>query len=78
MGDAFDIVAERVRTDARKLADNLFRTTFEITLRNHRDEAVTVEVVEPVGGFWQVVESTLDPRKVDANTLAFDVPVPER
>ncbi len=76
VGRAFDLVAERVRTDARKLADNLFRTSFEITLRNHRDEKVTVEVVEPVGGFWEVSDSTLPPRKVDASTLAFDVPVP--
>jgi len=76
VGNAFDIVAERVRTDARKLADNLFRTSFEITLRNHRDEDVTVEVIEPVGGFWEVVDSSLPARKVDASTLAFDVPVP--
>lgn len=75
IGDAFDIVAERVRSDARKLADNLYRTTFEITLRNHRDEDVTVEVVEPVGGYWEIIDSSLEPRKVDANTLAFDVPV---
>jgi len=75
VGKAFDIVAERVRTDARKLADNLYRTTFEITLRNHREEDVTVEVIESVGGFWEIVETTLEARKVDAQTLAFDVPV---
>jgi hypothetical protein len=76
VGNAFDIVAERVRTDARKLADNLFRSSFEVTLRNHRDEAVSVEVIESVGGFWEVFESSLAARKVDAGTLAFDVPVP--
>jgi hypothetical protein len=75
VGKAFDIVADRVRTDARKLADNLYRTTFEITLRNHRDEDVTVEIIEQVGGYWEVVESSIEPRKVDAQTLGFDVPV---
>lgn len=75
VGKAFDIVAERVRTDARKLADNLYRTTFEITLRNHREEAVTVEVIEQVGGYWTVVESSHEARKIEAQTLGFDVPV---
>jgi hypothetical protein len=35
-----------------------------------------VEVVEPVGGFWEVNQSSLPARKVDAQTLAFSVPVP--
>jgi hypothetical protein len=76
IGNAFDIKAERVRTDSRKLADDLYRHSFAITLRNHKSEAVVVEVVEPVGGFWEINASSLPARKVDASTLAFDVPVP--
>ncbi|MEN8005666.1 MAG: DUF4139 domain-containing protein [Candidatus Krumholzibacteriota bacterium] len=76
VGNAFDIVAERVRTDSQKLADNLYRTTFEVTIRNHRQDAVVVEVSEPVGGFWEVVEESHPHRKVSAQELAFDVPVP--
>lgn len=76
VGSAFDLVAERVRTDSRKLAEDLYRHSFAITIRNHRKEAVTVDVVEPVGGFWEVQASSLPARKVDASTLAFAVPVP--
>jgi hypothetical protein len=76
VGDAFDLVAERVRTSSEKLADNLYRTSFEITIRNHRDEDVVVEVSEPVGGYWEVVSESLPHRKVNASELAFDVPVP--
>lgn len=76
VGNAFDIVAERVRTDSRQLAEDLVRQSFRITLRNHKSEAVTVDVIEPVGGFWEVHESSLPARKVDAQTLAFAVPVP--
>jgi len=76
VGNAFDIVAERVRTDSQKLADNLYRTSFEITIRNHREESVVVEVSEPVGGYWEVVSESHDHRKVNAQELAFDVPVP--
>ena len=75
VGQAFDIVAERVRTSAEKLADNLYRTTFEITIRNHRENDVVVEVNEPVGGYWEVVEESIAHRRVSANELAFDVPV---
>jgi len=75
VGNAFDIKAERVRTDSRKLADDLYRHSFAITLRNHKNEAVAVEVIEPVGGFWEINASSLPPRKIDASTLAFTVPV---
>lgn len=76
IGNAFDIVAERVRTKSDKLADNLYRTTFEITLRNHRKENVVVEVTEPVGGYWEIISESLPHRKISATELAFDVPVP--
>jgi hypothetical protein len=77
VGNAFDIVAERVRTKSEKLADNLYRSTFEITIRNHRKDDVVVEVLESVGGYWEVVSESLPHRKVSASELAFDVPVPK-
>ncbi len=75
VGKAFDIVAERVRKASERRGDNHYRTTFEITLRNHKKEDVVVEVREPVGGFWKVVESNREARRISANELAFDVPV---
>jgi hypothetical protein len=75
VGKAFDIVAERVRSDSRRLADNLYRHTFQITVRNHKDEDVVVEVVEAVGGFWEVVSESLEHRKLDSSTLKYEVPV---
>lgn len=76
VGDAFDLVAERTQTDFRRLGERVYESAFAITLRNHRDRAVTVEVREPVGGSWEVVDSSLPPRKLDAFTLGFSVPVP--
>jgi hypothetical protein len=76
VGKAFDIVAERIRTNSQKLADNLYRVTFEITIRNHRENKVVVEVSEPVGGYWEVVAESIPHRKVNAQELAFEVPVP--
>jgi hypothetical protein len=78
IGNAFDVVVERVRTDSRKLAEDLYRHSFAITIRNHKSEAVTVDVIEPVGGFWEVQTSSLPAKKVDASTLSFAVPVPAK
>jgi hypothetical protein len=75
VGDAFDVVCERKQMDYKKLASNLYEMEYEITLRNHKDSAVTVEVREPVGGDWEVENSTFKPIKLDATTIGFQVPV---
>jgi hypothetical protein len=76
MGNAFDIVAERRQTDYRKLADNLFEDSFEVTLRNHKDAAITVEVREPLGGDWEMISNSHPYEKTTAFAVTFAVPVP--
>ena len=75
VGNAFDVVCERKQTDYKKLASNLFELEYEITLRNHKDGPVTVEVREPVGGDWEVVNSNYKWTKLDASTIGFQIPV---
>ena len=75
VGDAFDVVCERKQTDYKKLASNLYEMEYEITLRNHKDVPVTVEVREPLGGDWEIVNSNFTSNKLDARTVGFDVPV---
>jgi hypothetical protein len=75
IGDAFDVVCERKQTDYKKLASNLYEMEFEITLRNHKDVLVTVEVREPLGGDWEIVNSNFTPEKLDARTVGFAIPV---
>ena len=43
IGNAFDVVSERKQTDFKKIASNVYEMEFEITLRNHKDTAITVE-----------------------------------
>ncbi len=76
IGSAFDVVATRKQTDFRLIAQNVYESAFEITLRNHKETPVTVEVREPVNGSWQVLESNFPAKKLNAFTLGFDVPVP--
>jgi len=76
MGDAFDVVGERVQTDFRALGDLNFETAWRITLRNHKDEPVTVSVIEPIPGDWTVLESSRAWEKTEAHTLRYEMPVP--
>ena len=75
IGNAFDVVCERKQTDYTKLASNQAEMEYAITLRNHKDGPVTVEVREPVGGDWEVVNSNFKAEKLDATTIGFHVPV---
>ncbi len=75
IGNAFDVVCERKQTDYKKLASNQAEMEYAITLRNHKDGPVTVEVREPVGGDWEVVDSNFKPMKLDSTTIGFQVPV---
>ena len=77
IGDAFDVVCERKETDYRKIDNHTYELEFEIALRNHKDSDITVEVREPLGGDWDVEKSTFSPKKLDARTVAFEVPVPK-
>ena len=75
IGNAFDIVAERKQTDFKKIADRVYEMEFEITLRNHKDSGVTVQVNEPVGGDWEMLSSSFPAKKTAAFAAQFNVPV---
>jgi hypothetical protein len=76
VGEAFDLVADRRQTDFKVLASgHLYEEAFEVTIRNHKQEAVTVQVVEPLPGDWTVLSSSHSYEKLDAFTLRFAVPV---
>jgi hypothetical protein len=78
MGEAFDVVGERKQMDWDALGDCSSESVWEISLRNHKDGAETVEVFEPVGGDWEILESSHPHTKKDAHTFTFEVKVPGR
>jgi len=75
LGDAFDIVSERRQTFWKRLGDSTYDTGWEIKIRNHKDEDIVVNVVEPFGCDWTILESSQDYEKRDAFTAVFKVPV---
>lgn len=76
LGEAFDLVAERRQTDFRVVSSgHLWEAAFEVVIRNHKDEDVTVRVIEPLPGDWRMLQNSHDYEKLDAFTVAFDVRV---
>jgi hypothetical protein len=75
VGNAFDIVCERKQTDYKKIAGDTYEMEYEITLRNHKDSDVNVDVREPVGGDWEVLNSNYESQKLDSSTIGFEIPV---
>ena len=75
IGNAFDIVCERKQTDYKSIATGVWEMEFEITLRNHKDSPINVQVNEPIGGDWEMLASTYKPTKTAAFAAQFDVPV---
>ncbi len=75
IGNAFDVVAERKQTDYKRIDTHVWEMEFEITLRNHKDTPITVEVNEPIGGDWEMLSSTYKFTKTAAWAAQFRVPV---
>ena len=77
LGNAFDIVGERVQTKFRQLGERSIEETYEITLRNHKEEKVTVRVIEYLfrAKDAEIIESSEGYKMLDASTARFDLPV---
>jgi len=75
IGNAFDVVAERKQTDYKRIDTHVWEMEFEITLRNHKDTPITVEVNEPIGGDWEMLSSSYKFTKTAAFAAQFKVPV---
>ncbi|HXT24616.1 MAG TPA: DUF4139 domain-containing protein [Candidatus Eisenbacteria bacterium] len=75
IGNAFDVISERKQTDYKRIDTHTWEMEFEITLRNHKDIPITIEVNEPIGGDWEMVNSTYKYTKTAAWAAQFNVPV---
>jgi len=81
LGDAFDVTAKRKQTDYKSLGrqgkfGSVHESAFEIELKNAKKEPVTVSVLEPMPGDWEVLQSSHAYIKEAAGTARFKVTVP--
>lgn len=76
VGTAFDIVVEEKTVSRQIISDKVEDISYEIEIRNHKAEPVTVEVVKGIWGYWEITSSSLEFEKKDANTVIFYPQVP--
>lgn len=74
LGQVFDIVVDRRQTDFRKIADNVYDTSYEFSIRNRKDQDAVIDIVEHFGGEWTVTNESIEHEKRDAATAVFHVP----
>ncbi len=78
LGDAFDVVAERARTDYHYIGHRHAESDYQIGIRNHKDAPVTAIVRERAWGDWEIRSSSHTPERIDSRVVQFNVPVPAR
>ncbi len=77
-GNSFDLVGERRMTNSSEDGANRVATqTFEIKLRNRKNEPAEIRVLEHAtrGGNWTLTAQSQPHEKKDATTLEFRVPL---
>lgn len=81
LGDAFDVTAAKRQTDFKKVSGfsryhYVYESAYSIELKNGKKEAVTVKVVEPIPGDWEMLEESLPHEKASSETAVWKVEVP--
>ena len=79
LGNAFDLVGSRTQTNFKLIASNVLEETYEIHLRNHKEnDAVEIRVPEHLFRWsnWEILNSSMDYTQMDSNTIEFRANVP--
>ena len=76
LGSAFDVVGEKRQTEYRRISEKESEVSYAIEIRNHKDAAVEVAVIEHFYSDWKITKSSQDFMKKDARTVEFPVKVP--
>jgi hypothetical protein len=79
LGNAFDLVGERVQTDFQLIGTNVVEETYEIHLRNNKEEeTVQIRVPERLTRWanWEILESSMPYEQLNSYTIEFRADVP--
>lgn len=73
VGRSFDVRATRTRTNFKRISSNQTEESFSIEVRNRKDVAETVHVMERHWSDWKISGESMKYTKLDANTIEFKV-----
>jgi len=75
IGDAFDILAEERQVEHKNITNRAYEQTLEVIIKNRKNENIIVEVERILGINWEILSTTIDYKKKNAQTITFQVPV---
>lgn len=73
VGRSFDVVGNRVRNNFRRINNQTIEETYTVEVRNRKETAETVYVMERSYGDWKITAKSQEFTKLDANTFQFAV-----
>ena len=74
VGDAFDVVGTRREMGNRRINDRTREITVEVEVRNRKETATEVDIVERVfWGDWEITQSSHQHTRLDSRTAQFTV-----
>jgi len=77
LGNAFDVKAERSMSEKKSTGKRSHDETWQVKIRNHKDKAIDVLVIEKFYGFWKIKQASHSYKKESAQKLTFTVHVPQ-
>ena len=75
-GTAFDLTAERTQLTFEPRGNREAVSSYRVVIRNAKDGAVTVQVLDQFPGEWEVLSSSVAAERLSASSVRFPVPVP--
>lgn len=76
LGEAFDLTADRVQTDYKRVSDRSSQSSYRIELRNADSKPATVIVREPLQGDWEITSESQRHTKESAGSAVWEVKIP--
>ncbi len=74
--EAFDLTARRRQVSFTQTSRFETESSYEVTVASRKKEPVTVLVRENLPGDWNIVESSVPPKKKSASVVEFGLPAP--
>lgn len=81
LGQSFDVTAKKTQTDFKlkpstERKKKFYESAYEIVINNGKSQAVTVKVIEPMPGDWEVIKESQKGGKLNAHQNSWLVKVP--
>ncbi len=78
LGNDFDVPVQREQLNYVRATDNITLTTWRVTVSNAKSRPVTVRVIEPIPGSWEIAKESHAHTKPDAGSALWTLEVPAK